>query len=103
MRTPNEFLYSMNRTVAIADGRAYFTSTTNLFCVDLAPHTNAWSRTGPFSGTPAVANGMVYAISNGMVSAFTTNGVYQRTYQGTNGDTYAGELIVTDDVLIRGG
>jgi hypothetical protein len=99
----NEFSYSMNRTIAIADGSAYFTSRTNLFRVDLAPHTNAWSFFGGFGGTPAVANGMVYALYNGAVGAFTTNGVYVRSYQNTNSDTFAGQLIVTDDALIVAG
>ena len=66
----------MNRTVAIADGRAYFTSTTKLMAVDLALQQNVWQITGSFSGTPAVANGMVYAISNSVVNAYTTNGVF---------------------------
>jgi hypothetical protein len=101
--TPSEFLYSMDRTVAIADGRAYFTSTTKLFCVDLAAHVNAWSVTGPFSGTPAVANGYVYAITNGVVNAYTTNGDYVRTFQGTNGSSFSGQMIVTDDALIVAG
>jgi hypothetical protein len=101
--TQGEFWYSMNRTVAIADGRAYFTSTTSLFCVDLAQHQNVWTNSGSFSGTPAVANGNVYAISNGVVCAYTTNGAYVNTYRGTNGSAFSGQLIVTDDVLIVAG
>jgi len=101
--TPSEFLYSMDRTLAIADGRAYFTGTTKLFCVDLALHQNVWSANGSFSGTPAVANGIVYAISNGVVNAYTTNGAFVRTFQGPNGSSFSGELIVTDDVLIVAG
>ncbi len=101
--TQNEFLYSMNRTLAIADGRAYFTSTTKLMAVDLVSQQNLWQITGPFSGTPAVANGKVYAISNGVVAAYTTNGAYVNTYAGTNGSSFSGQLIVTEDVLIVGG
>ena len=101
--TQNEFLYSMERTLAIADGRAYFTSTTKLMAVDLATQQNLWQITGPFSGTPAVANGKVYAISNGVVAAYTTNGTYVNTYIGTNGSSFSDQLIVTDDVLIVAG
>lgn len=98
--TPDEFAYSMKRTVAIAGGRAYFTSTSKLFCVDLAQHQNVWTNNGSFSGTPAVANGMVYVISNSVVNAYTTNGVFVRTYAGPTDGTFYGPFMVTDDVLI---
>lgn len=51
------------RTVAIADGRAYFVGD-KLYCVNLATRTNEWAVSGSFGWTPAVANGIVYAISN---------------------------------------
>jgi len=98
--TPNEFVYSMNRTVAITNNRAYFTGTSKLFCVDLAGHTNAWSVNGSFSYTPAVANGRVYVISNYVINAYTTNGVFVRTYAGPPSGGFYGQFIVTDDVLI---
>jgi hypothetical protein len=92
------------RTVAIANGRAYFTSDSSLCAVDLALQTNVWSLNGPFTGTPAVANGIVYAVSNSVVSAYTTNGVFVRSYTASGGGaTLYGQLIVTDDVLIVGG
>jgi hypothetical protein len=88
------------RTVAIADGRAYFVGS-SLYCVNLATHTNAWAVGGGFSGTPAVANGIVYAISNKFVSAFTTNGVFVRQFDpNTYYESFNGQLIVTDDVLM---
>ena len=93
-----------SRTVAIADGRAYFTSDSSLYAINLALHTNAWSLSGPFSGTPAVANGIVYAVSNAVISAYTTNGAFVRSYAASGGGaTLYGQLIVTDDVLIVGG
>jgi hypothetical protein len=101
--TQNEFAYSMKRTLATAGGRAYFTSTTKLMAVDLATHANLWEAPGAFSGTPTVANGIVYAISNGVVNAYTTDGAYVRTYQNTNYNSFSGQLIVTDDVLIVAG
>lgn len=92
------------RTVAVADGRAYFTSDANLYCVNLGTHTNAWAVSGGFSGTPAVANGVVYAISNHFVSAFTTNGAFVRQFDpNTYYENYSGPLIVTDDVLMAAG
>jgi hypothetical protein len=93
-----------SRTVAVADGRAYFIGD-SLYCVDLATQTNAWSVSGGFSGTPAIANGIVYAISNKVVCAFTTNGVFVRQYDANPGgyENIFGPLIVTDDVLIATG
>jgi len=100
----NEFLYSMKRTLAIGNGRAYFTSTTKLMAADLALRTNLWEVSGRFSGTPAVANGIVYAISNTVVNAYTTNGVFVRAYNtGSSVETLTGQLIVTDDVLLVAG
>ena len=91
------------RTVAIADGRSYFVGS-SLYCVDLGTHTNAWAVSGGFSGTPAVANGIVYAISNHFVSAFTTNGVFVRQFDPNSYyENYYGPLIVTDDVLMAVG
>ncbi len=95
---------SSSRTVAIADGRAYFIGS-SLYCVNLATHTNAWSVSGGFNGTPAVANGIVYAISNKVVSAFTTNGTFVRQFDPNPGgyENMSGPLIVTDDVLLATG
>ncbi|HEY5912741.1 MAG TPA: PQQ-binding-like beta-propeller repeat protein [Verrucomicrobiae bacterium] len=101
--TQNEFLYSMDRTLAVAGGRAYFTSTSKLMAVDLTLRQNLWSIDGPFSGTPAVANGRVYAISNGVVAAYTTDGASLSTFRGTNGSSFSGELIVTDDAFMVAG
>jgi PQQ-like domain/Bacterial Ig domain len=93
-----------SRTVAVANGRAYFIGD-RLYCVNLATHTNGWSVSGGFNYTPAVANGIVYAISNKVVSAFTTNGVFVRQYDPNPGgyENISGPLIVTDDVLIATG
>ncbi len=90
--------------MAIADGLAHFTSDSSLYAVNLDLHTNAWSLSGPFTGTPAVANGIVYAVSNAVISAYTTNGVFVCSYAATGGGAALyGQLIVTDDVLIVGG
>lgn len=100
----NEFGYSMKRTLAIDNDRAYFTTPSKLMAADLALRANLWEVSGPFSGTPAVANGMVYAISNSVVNAYTTNGVFVRAYNtGSSVETLTGQLIVTDDVLLVAG
>jgi len=92
------------RTVTVAGGRAYFTSDSSLYSIDLARHTNAWSISGPFGGTPAMANGLVYVHSNAFVNAYTTNGDFVRKYDtGLSYETLLGPLIVTDDVLIVAG
>ena len=92
--------HAERRTIAIADGRAYFVGD-KLYCVNLATKTNEWSVSGSFNSTPAVANGFVYAISNQFVSAFTTNGVFVRQFGPTSSEgEHYGPLIVTDDVLI---
>jgi len=102
--TQSEFLYSMERTLAIADGRAYFTSKSKLMAVNLSTHLNLWEVSGNFSGTPAVANGIVYTISNSVVTAFTTNGVFVRNYDTAKStEKLLGQLIVTDDVVIAAG
>ena len=93
-----------SRTVTVAGGLAYFTSDSSLYSIDLARHTNAWSISGPFTGTPAVANGLVYVHSNAFVNAYTTNGVFIRKYNtGISYESLLGPLIVTDDVLIVAG
>ncbi len=95
---------SSSRTLTVADGRAYFVGS-GLYCVNLATHTSAWAVSGGFGGTPAIANGIVYAISNKVVSAFTTNGVFVRQFDPNPSgyENIAGPLIVTDDVLIATG
>lgn len=93
-----------SRTVAVANGRAYFIGD-SLYCVNFATQTNAWSVSGGFNYTPAVANGIVYAISNKVISAFTTDGVFVRQYDPNPGgyENIFGPLIVTDDALIATG
>jgi hypothetical protein len=92
--------YTMNRTVAAAEGRAYFIGNPNLYAVDLTTHSVAWRVEGSFSGTPAIANGMVYAVSGGNVNAYTIDGQMVGVY--TTGDSSLWQPIVTDDVLIVG-
>jgi hypothetical protein len=58
--------YSMDRTLAVDGERAYFTLQVpdggDLIAVDLAGRREAWRVPGQFTGTPAVAEGVVYAL-----------------------------------------
>ncbi len=103
----SEFQGGMYRSVAIADGRAYCTTTDNVFSIDLAQRQVAWSLGTGFqcAGTPAIANGVVYSIANGRIIALSTNGAYLGDFLAPDWNTsppgrFAGPIIVTDDVLI---
>ena len=91
--------YDMNRTVAAANDRAYFTGNSSpLFAVDLPSRTVAWQVTNSFTGTPAVANGVVYAIAGTNVLAYSQTGSYLGSY--TADSALVWQPIITDDVLI---
>jgi hypothetical protein len=90
--------FDMFRTLAAANGLAFFAGTSALFGVDLASRTVAWQVTNTFTGTPAVANGVVYAISGSSVLAYSQTGQYLGSY--TADSALAWQPIVTDDVLI---
>jgi len=94
--TPMSFS-TPNRTVGDRRRGRISPAQPNLFSWNLAPQRNAWSRTGPFSGHARgwpIADGVCDL--NGMVSAFTPRMGLPAHLPGTNGDTYAGELIVTE-------
>jgi hypothetical protein len=93
----------IERTTAAADGRAYMIGQGDLFAVDLETHSLLWQKEGLgyFRGTPAIANGIVYANSNNAVVAFTAHdGEYVGTYTGT--ERLTSPLIATDDILLAG-
>jgi len=89
---------SATKTLSIADGRAYFVGSPNLFGIDLTSHAIALRIDGNFTGYPAVANGMIYAISNNVVAAYSTAGQYVGSYVAADSLSY--QPIVTDDALI---
>ncbi|HLP75944.1 MAG TPA: PQQ-binding-like beta-propeller repeat protein, partial [Candidatus Paceibacterota bacterium] len=86
------------KTLSIADGRAYFIGSPNLFAIDLTNHTLALRIDGNFTGYPAIANGFIYAISNNTVAAFSTTGQPVGSYVAGTALSY--QPIVTDDALI---
>ncbi|MCX6855010.1 MAG: Ig-like domain-containing protein, partial [Verrucomicrobia bacterium] len=106
--------YSMYRTVAFADGRAFLTnnsvsysstSPATLTCIDLTNHIPAWSVVGSFTGTPAISNGEVYAVLTSAPRAEARNasdGSLIRTYSLPLMNTPTGHVapVVTDDLLI---
>ncbi len=92
--------WSMNTVSAIDGGRAFVQQRPNLIAIDLTTHTNAWTVTGGVKGSPAVANGIVYAIIGDGVQAFSAqNGTSLGIYEATNDTGVAWQPIVTDDAL----
>ncbi|EDY18001.1 peptidase M36 fungalysin [Chthoniobacter flavus Ellin428] len=84
----------------IDQGRAYVIGSAKFYAVDLAAHTSPWSVPGTFNGSPAAANGIVYAISSGAVIAYDgQTGASVGTYV-TGGSSLIGQPIVTNDSLI---
>ncbi len=91
--------WTMGRTIAIADGRAYVVGNPGLHAIDLSARTAAWNVAGDFNGTPSVANGVVYAIAGGFVKAYDAwDGHYLGVYVGEAG--LLDQPVVTDDAVV---
>lgn len=91
--------WTMGRTSATANGRAFLVGNPNLYAVDLSTRALAWSVNGNFTGTPAVANGIVYAIDGSFVKAYDAwSGSYVGVYVGDQ--TLIDQPIVTDDAVV---
>jgi outer membrane protein assembly factor BamB len=89
----------MNRTIA-ADGQWAFVTSADggLHAIDLIARRVAWSITGEFTGTPAVANSTVYAITGSHIASYATrDGTPQTTYAAS--EPLAANLIVCDNAL----
>ena len=70
-----------------------------IVAMNLGTHAPAWFKAGIYTGTPAVAGGVIYAISGSAVQAYrTTDGTSVGTY--TAGSPLAGQPIVAEDTLI---
>lgn len=92
--------WSMNTASAIDGGRAFVAQPPNLIAINLTTHTNDWIATNGFTGSPAVANGIVYAISGDGVQTFSAqSGAQLGFYEATNDTGLAWQPIVTDDTL----
>ena len=92
--------YSMNTVPAIDGGMAFIQQRPNLIGIDLAAQTNVWLVGGGVTGSPAAANGIVYAIIGDGVQAFSAlDGTSLGGYQATNDTGIAWQPIITDDAL----
>lgn len=91
---------SMNTVSAIDANKAFVVGNPNLYAIDLSTHATAWTVNGTFKGSPAVANGIVYALSGSDVKAYNVGtGALVGTY-ATGSSTIARQPIVTNDSLI---
>ncbi len=92
--------YGMNCAAPIADNLAFLNGSTTLTAINVTTHAQAWSLTGNFTGTPAVANGNLYVISGSQVQALNeSTGASVTAYQ--TGDTgLTGQPIVASDSLV---
>lgn len=91
-------LQSTRNLVAAADGIAYVAGGGHLAAIDPTTNTVLWSAYGSYTGTPALAHGLVYAPASGGVHAFdAATGQLRQTFQTDATPEY---MIVTDDTLI---
>jgi hypothetical protein len=91
--------WTMGRAVAIHGGLASFVGNSQLYVVDLFTFTTSWMLENSFTGTPALANGMLFAISNNAVQVHVARtGDYLGSYVAN--ELLRGQPIVTDDALI---
>ncbi|MBB5032539.1 Ig-like domain-containing protein [Prosthecobacter vanneervenii] len=98
---------SMNRTICGESGRAYVVnqgaSGTELVCVDLQTQSVLWRTAGNYNGTPAIANGIVYACCGGVVKACNAStGVWTGDYTAGTETSLNGSPVVSNDLLIIG-
>ncbi|HTB79825.1 MAG TPA: putative Ig domain-containing protein [Opitutaceae bacterium] len=98
--TDSSTSYSMNCAMPIANNLAYANGHLYLNAVNVATHAVAWTVSGTFIGTPAVANGYVYVISGSQVEVLNgSTGASVTAYQ--TGDTgLTGQPIVASDSLV---
>jgi|GEM_PF-366881 len=98
---------SMNRTICADSGRAFVVNTLSsgaeLVGLDLQTKSVLWRTAGTFSGTPATANGIVYACSGGVVKACNAStGVWLADFKAGTETSLNGSPVVSNDLLIIG-
>ena len=75
--------YSMNTAPVFGPAFGYVISPPNLVAIDPAKSAAAWTANGAYSGTPAVASGVVYGISAGnLIARDAATGALQATLVG---------------------
>lgn len=96
------------RTAALAGRAAYFaidSPTTvqgdeDLVAVNLDTHSAVWSVNGQFTGTAAIAQGLVYAISANTVQAYSAlEGRLRATFTAPPSALLTGQPLITDDLV----
>lgn len=81
--------WSMRTSPVITGTHALVISPPNLHAVNLTSQAVEWSANATFSGTPAIANGTVFAITAGTLQARSANGLgWQWTFNGDNALSY---------------
>jgi subtilisin family serine protease/outer membrane protein assembly factor BamB len=94
------YTYSMNNVSAVANNKAYVIGAPGLYCFNLQTHTQAWSNSTSFTGSPAVANGIVYAITGSQVQSFdATTGASLGVFQTSDTGLFF-QPVITDDSLL---
>ncbi|SKA95114.1 PQQ-like domain-containing protein [Prosthecobacter debontii] len=96
--------WSMDRLVCMDDDRAYVVNNTEggneLICATLAPAGIAWRVQAGFNGTPATANGIVYACAGGKVKAYNSvTGRWLSDFTAGSETSLQGVIVVTNDLL----
>jgi hypothetical protein len=75
--------YSMNTSPVFGPSYGYVISPPNLVAIDPTKNAVAWTANGTYSGTPAIADGVVYGISAGnLVARDATTGTLLATLVG---------------------
>ncbi len=92
--------YDMYCAAPIADNLALLNGTQNLTAVNVATHATAWSISGAFKGTPAMANKFVYIISGSKVLAFNQYTGAAVTMFETGDTGLTGQPVVATDSLV---
>lgn len=90
--------YDMDRTIAVSDGVAYVTARAptggDLIAVDLTTRLPKWRLNGRYTGTPAVADGVVYALDGDTLRAVDA-GTHAVRWSFTAKEDLVGAPIVT--------
>ncbi|OYW26715.1 MAG: hypothetical protein B7Z47_07345, partial [Chthoniobacter sp. 12-60-6] len=98
---------TMSRTICGDAGRAFvvntLTSGAELVGLDLQAQSVLWRTAGTFKGTPATANGVVYACSGGVVKSFNSStGAWVADFKAGTESSLNGSPLVSNDLLIIG-
>lgn len=92
--------YSEGAVPVLADNKAIVRIPGRLVVLDVTTRTQTWFVDGAFSGTPAVADGVVYVLANSVVQAYNlTTGASVGTF-ATGGTGLSGQPLLTKDLLL---